>query len=52
MSLSDEAKAKVTSLQFIQNEISVMKARIAVYKTAEAITLDHYKKISLIQNKR
>ena len=35
-SLSDEAKAKVTSLQFIQNEISVMKARIAVYKTAEA----------------
>lgn len=35
-SLSDEAKAKITSLRFVQNEISVLKARIAVYKTAEA----------------
>ena len=34
-SLSDEAKAKITSLRFVQNEISVLKARIAVYKNAE-----------------
>ena len=33
--LSDEAKAHIASLQFVQNEIKVMTARIAVYKTAE-----------------
>tara|TARA_B100000925_G_C21901081_1_gene427143 strand:+ start:117 stop:308 length:192 start_codon:yes stop_codon:yes gene_type:complete len=33
--LSDEAKAHVASLQFVQNEIKLMTARIAVYKTAE-----------------
>ena len=35
-SLSDGTKAKITSLRFVQNEISTLKARIAVYKTAEA----------------
>ena len=34
--LSDEAKAHIASLQFVQNEIKVMTARIAVYKTAES----------------
>ena len=34
--LSDEAKANIGSLQFIQKEINLMKARIAVYKTAES----------------
>ena len=33
--LSDEAKSHIASLQFVQNEIKVMTARIAVYKTAE-----------------
>lgn len=33
--LTDEAKAHIASLQFVQNEIKVMTARIAVYKTAE-----------------
>ena len=34
--LSDTAKANITSLQFVQNEIKVLQARIAVYKTAES----------------
>ena len=33
--LTDEAKAHIASLQFVQSEIKVMTARIAVYKTAE-----------------
>lgn len=33
--LSDEAKGHIASLQFVQNEIKMMTARIAVYKTAE-----------------
>ena len=34
--LSEAAKANITSLQFVQNELKVLKARVAVYKTAEA----------------
>ena len=33
--LSDEAKAQVVSLQFVQGELKRLDAQIAVFKTAE-----------------
>ena len=33
--MSDEAKATVLSLQFVQSELTRLEAAIAVYKTAE-----------------
>lgn len=35
-SLSDEVKAQLASLQFVQTELQRLNAQIAVYKTAEA----------------
>lgn len=34
--LSEEAKAQVISLQFVQAELQRLEAQIAVFKTAEA----------------
>jgi hypothetical protein len=34
--LSDDAKAQVVSLQFVQQEVTRLEAQIAVFKTAEA----------------
>ena len=34
--LSDDAKAQVVSLQFVQQEVARLEAQIAVFKTAEA----------------
>ena len=34
--LSEEAKAQVTSLLFVRNELTRIEAQRAVYKTAEA----------------
>ena len=34
--LSDEAKAQVISLQFVQAELQRLEAQIAVFRTAEA----------------
>lgn len=33
-SLSDEARAQVTNLQFVDNEIARLNAKLAVYATA------------------
>ena len=33
--LSDQAKAQLVSLQFVQGELKRLEAQIAVYKTAE-----------------
>jgi len=35
-SLSETAKAQVASLQFVQQELVRLEAKIAVYRTAEA----------------
>tara|TARA_B100000965_G_scaffold163074_1_gene135865 strand:- start:531 stop:716 length:186 start_codon:yes stop_codon:yes gene_type:complete len=36
-SLSDEVKANIASLQFVQNELKTLQSKIAVYKTAESL---------------
>ena len=35
-SFSDEAKATLVSLQFVQNEVSRLQSQLAIYKTAGA----------------
>lgn len=34
-SLSDEAKAQITNLRFVENEIAQLKARLAIANTAK-----------------
>jgi hypothetical protein len=34
-SLSDEAKAQITNLQFVENEIARLKAKLAIASTAK-----------------
>ena len=36
-SLSEEVKGNIASLQFVQNELKTLEARIAVCKTAESL---------------
>ena len=35
-SLSDDAKQNLASLQFVQNELKRLEAKVAVFKTSEA----------------
>ena len=42
-SLSDEAKATVSSLQFVQSEIQRANANIAILKTAESAYVNSLK---------
>ena len=43
-SLSEEAKATVTSLQFVQSELQRGNAKIAILKTAESAYVNSLKK--------
>lgn len=42
--LSEQAKATITSIQFVKSEIQRIEAQLAVYKTAEAGYLQAIKK--------